>query len=474
MGVRIVSFEQVTCDVNWAREEFASVELGDARLNRRCQDVGAQFGEQPGAPIPQACGGWAEAKGAYRLLDHEKVTPAALLAPHQHCTVERMKEHPVVLAVQDTTFLNYTDHPRTEGLGEIGKKVQQQRGLGMHSTLAVTPEGLPLGLLTQAFFVRPIGAPPRTSAELKKLPIEEKESYRWLEALEQTAALAPEGVEVLTVCDREADIYEMFALAQEQQAPLLVRSAHDRSLAEPEIDKLRAKLEQQAVVGTRTVHIVGNQQRKERDAAVTLRFAQVRLKPSWRPHGVKLPVVILHAVLVREEQPPADVEDPIEWYLLINRPVTSFEDADQVVDWYCCRWHIELFHKVLKSGCRVEACRLRTVDRLQKFITLKSVIAWRIHWLTYLNRTDPDAACTVVLTDTEWQALYTHVHRTASLPDAPPTVHQAVRWIAQLGGFLGRRGDGEPGLTVIWRGWQRLQDMADMWSVVNVHSQTCG
>ena len=228
----------MTSDEYWAVKEFAQVELQDARLNRRCQELAVTLGQQPNVAINQACEEWPDTKAAYRFFDNDDVTPTRILAPHHQCTVERMRKHELVFAVQDTTFFNYTHHPQTKGLGGIGTKKQNQRGFGMHSTLAVTPAGVPLGLLTQTFFTRPIGEPAHKPGELQKLPIEEKESYRWLRAFDQTLALAPSAVQVLTVCDREADIYEMFVLAQEEQAALLVRAARDRRLAEQEVDKL--------------------------------------------------------------------------------------------------------------------------------------------------------------------------------------------------------------------------------------------
>jgi hypothetical protein len=214
------------------------------------------------------------------------------------------------------------------------------------------------------------------------------------------------------------------------------------------------------------VHIAKNQKREARGATVSVRFAQVRLKPPWRPNKQKLPPVTLNAVLVREDHPPDNVDEPIEWLLLINLPIESFDDAIRVVEWYCCRWQIEVYHKLIKSGCQVEDCRLQTADRLQNYIALMSVVAWRLHWLTYINRAESDLPCTVVLTTVEWQALYIRIHGTTAFPESPPTVRQAVRWIAKLGGFLGRKGDGEPGITVIWRGWQRLQDIAATWYLV--------
>ena len=462
-------------DEQWAAIEFADVELNDARLNQRCQELAVALGQQPDAPINQACEDWADTKAAYRFFRNtNKVRPEGICAPHHRRTVERMSQHPLVLAVQDTTFFNYTHHPHTAGLGEIGNKKQQQRGFGLHSTLVVTPTGLPLGTLTQQFFTRPLGEPAHTPAELQRLPIEAKESYRWIEAFEQTLAVTPAGVAVVTVCDREADIYEMFVLAEEKQAGLLIRASADRVLAEKEVRKLWAKVEQQAVSGQLTLQITQNQQRQARQATVSVRFTQVKLRPPWRPQQKKLPAVSLTAILVREDNPPAGVDEPLEWLLLTNTPVESFEDAVRVVGWYGCRWQIEVYHKIIKSGCTVEDCRLETAERLQNYIALMSVIAWRLHWLTYVNRTDPDCPCTVILTATEWQALYIRIHRTPSLPSTPPTVRQAVRWIAQLGGFLGRKGDGEPGITVIWRGWQRLQDMADTWYLVKEQSQLVG
>jgi len=465
---------------SWAVEEFAQIDLKDKRLSRRCQQLADALGEQPTAPINQACEDWADSKAAYRFVDNPKVTPNELLLPHSQHTVERMKGHKVVLAIQDTTFFNFTHHPETQGLGEIGTKGKNQRGFGLHSTLAVTPSGQPLGLLVQAYLERPIGEPAHKPEEMRKLPIEDKESYRWLQAFEKTIALAPEGVQVVTVCDREADIYEMFALAQERQAPLLIRADDNRCLQDSEVKHLWPEVEQQPTQGELSVQITGNDKRKARQTTVTIRYCTINLRPPWRPEQKKLPVVTLQAILVREENPPENLaelgdHEPIEWLLLTNTPVTTFEEAVQVVAWYCCRWQIEVFHKIIKSGCRVESSLLQTAKRLQNYITLMSVVAWRLHWLTYINRTAPDLPCTQILTTVEWQALYMRIHKTTQFPKTLPTVREAVRWIGKLGGFLGRKSDGEPGITAIWRGWQRLQDLAATWYVVvKEQNPTCG
>ena len=431
--------QETTADKQWAMEEFASVELKDARLNRRCQELAAALGQHPQAPINQACEDWADTKAAYRFFANKKVTPQRIGAAHQGRTVGRMRNQERVLAIQDTTFLNYTHHPQTKGLGEIGTKKQNQRGFGLHSTLVVTTGGLPLGVLNQTFFTRPLDEPAHKPEEVRLLPIEEKESYRWLEAFEQTLAVAPPEVEVVTVCDREADIYEMFVMGQEREAPLLIRAKSNRALAEKEVGKLWDKVEQQAVAGHLTVSITKNQKQDARQATVSVRFAPVKLRPPWRPQQKKMPSVTLNAILVREENPPDDIDEPIEWLLLTNVPVDTFDDASQVIQWYCWRWQIEVWHKVIKSGCMVEDCRLETAERLQNYIALMSVVAWRLSWLTYLNRTAPDLPCTVALTTIEWQSLYRRIERTSFLPETPPTIGQAIRWIARLGGFLAKK-----------------------------------
>ena len=457
--------KQKSDNISWATKEFSKIGLKDKRLNQRCQKLASVLEQQSTEPINQACEDWADTKAAYRFFDNPKVSPDQILAPHYQRTVKRMKAHSLVLAIQDTSFLNYTHHPQTEGLGEIGTKAQNQRGFGMHSTLAVTPQGLPLGLLTQQFFERPIGAASHTASEIQKLPIEEKESYRWIEAFRQVVALTPEEVQVVTVCDREADFYEMFVTAKEKHADLLVRANTDRRLDE-EAKYLWAKVESQRKVGEITVDIVGNDKRKARQAIVSVRFCTVTLRPPWRPQQKKLPSITLTAILVREDDPPADIKEPIEWLLLTNTTIKNFSQAAQVIAWYCCRWQIEVFHKIIKSGCRVEDCRLQTAVRLQNYIALMCVVAWRLQWLTYINRTNPQASCITVLTSIEWQALYMRIHKTSVIPKSPPSTYQAIRWIAQLGGFLGRKSDGEPGIVVIWRGWQRLQDISATWALI--------
>jgi hypothetical protein len=464
--------------VSWCEDELSTIDLGDKRLEWRIVDIATKLAAQPTASINQACEDWADTKAAYRLFANKKVTAEKILEPPQQRTRERMKGQPLVLAVQDTTFLNFTRHVKTRGLGPIGTRQQTLNGLVMHSTLAFTPAGMPLGLLAQEIWARSEEEEQLTDDERKNRPIEEKESYKWLKALQRTVDLTPEGVQVVTVCDREADTYELFVEAQKETTGLLVRAAQNRAVMKAEMGLLWNRVESAAPVRYLKVQVPAKAKEPAREAVVSVRFRWVRLKPPWRPKEPgqePLPPVSLDAVLVQEVDPPAKMT-PVEWMLLTNVPVHAAEDAMERVCWYRQRWPIEVFHKVLKSGCKVEDCRLGKGERLIPYLTLSSIIAWRMYWLTHINRHFPDEPCIAILADHEWRALYATIHRTPSPPKEMPTVRQAVRWIAKLGGFLGRKGDGEPGPTVTWRGWQRLHDIAATWLLLHPAPDptTCG
>jgi len=453
----------------WLEEELQGIDLKDKRLNWRIKKVAVELAAQPTAPINQACEDHAATKAAYRLFANENVMSEQILKPVQENTAKRMAEYSLVLAVQDTTTLNFTSHPKTEGLGPIASKKQTLRGLIMHSTLAYTPEGMPLGILAQETWARSDEKKSLTAAERKRVPIEEKESYKWLTALKTTVALTPAGTRVVTVCDREADIYELFVEAHNADTGLLVRATQDRVLMDAQERHLWDQVSAQFPVAELKVDVPAKKKEPAREAIVSVRFCSVKLKPPQRPvipGEARLPAILLDAVLVREVDAPEGVT-PLEWMLLTNVPVRSAEDAVERVEWYRVRWAIEIFHRVLKSGCKVEDCRLGTKDRLLPYLTLSSVIAWRMYWLTHVNRHEPDAPCSTILAEHEWRALYAKSHRTVVPPQEVPTVRQAVRWIAQLGGFLGRKGDGEPGPTVTWRGWERLNDIADTWLLLH-------
>ncbi len=461
----------VPIEPTWSALEFGRVDLQDRRLDQRLLHLSADFAAQPQASIPQACGDWATTKGAYRFFENPKVDAARILSPHQERTISRMTSHARVFAVQDTTYLNYTHHPATTGLGFIGSHEDGHVGLIMHTTLALTAEGEPLGVLSQQIWAREEPDAALDTAARRKArresPIEAKESGKWLTAVRDTVARCPAGGDVVHVCDSEADIYEMFQEGQDQGVKMVVRASQDRAVLGS--GQMRQVMAQRPVSGHLTVEIPAQRDRAARTATVEVRSGDLTLRPPYRAPSCQahLRPITVSVVWVHEIDVAAGVEHPLDWLLVTNVPVTSFEEAVERVRWYRLRWHIEVFHKVLKSGCKVEACRLDTAEELMRYLTLKSVIAWRLFWMVQVNRVQPEAVCTVVLTSHEWQALYVAIHRTSTLPETVPTVRQVVRWIAQLGGFLGRKCDGEPGVTVMWRGWQRLQDLAAMWLVIH-------
>ncbi len=449
-------------DTGWSTFEFADVDLGDRRLNKRLHCLLEDFGAQPAAPINQACRDWNAVKAAYAFFANPDTHAADILLPHQACTLERMAAHPLVLAVQDTCFLNYTAHPATAGMGPIGGG---QRGLVMHSTLAFTPQGLPLGVLDQRIWARPDVDP--AAPKPKQRPIGEKESVKWLDALRETVSMTPSEIRLITIADRESDIFEFLTEAAELDSEYVIRAEHNREIT-GELTRLWPYMATRPRAGTVMVTLAARPGHPKRTAILTVRMSQSTLDPPVRPAtdpGIWMVPLTVWAIWLHEETPPTHVT-PVDWMLLTNVPALTWQDALERIGWYCVRPEIESWHKVLKSGCTIEACRLESVDRLIPYLTLMGVIAWRLFWLTYIGRHDPDAPCTLILAEHEWKALYLYIHHTTHLPDTIPTVRQAIHWIGRLGGFLDRKGDGEPGITAIWRGWSRLADMANMYLIL--------
>jgi hypothetical protein len=482
---------------SWAAEEFADVSLGDKRLDARLVTLCDRFSDAPESPINQACADWAETKAAYRFFQNDNVEVCEILAAHRRKTARRAKKHKIVLAVQDTSYFVYTSHPKTEGLGKMslkkGKNVEKiySNGLMVHTCLAVTTEGLPLGLLDQKIFARKL----RPDNQRRRMggkyiqdvvPVEEKETYRWLEALVTTQE-AMGDTQVITVCDREADLYDFFKLSHRRGADVLVRANANRTVnrtsryAEKDVVKLWDHMRQQPTSGSYTIQIPKRsktkhaQERDARTATVTVRFGSFQLNPprnNVKHNREQLPDIDMCAVYVLEPNSP-DGEEPVEWMLLTNLPVRSFDEAYEKVLWYCLRWRIEMYYKVLKSGFQVEACRLAHADRLARYLTVMSIVAWRLFMITLIARTDPATPCSPLLADHEWKVLFLKANKSKTVPKKPPRVGDVVTWVAKLGGYLARKSDGPPGIITLWRGWKRLADLTEGWNLALRHDN-CG
>ncbi|HTG19878.1 MAG TPA: IS4 family transposase [Reyranella sp.] len=452
----------------WVHREFGGAKLGDHRLSQRLLDLGAAFFAQPQANIPQACGSTAAAKAAYRFFDNDRVTMDALLEPHHQATIARMRHEPVVLVAQDTTSLCYTTHPGTKGLGPISNKVNGPQGIEVHSAQAFTPAGLPLGVLDIEAWARdPAEFGKRKDSHAK--PIEDKESIKWLRALQPIGAAAARcpNSRVVTLADREADIHEYLLDAHRRGLEAVVRAKEKDRRLDGEVLKLWPHMLARPKAGTIELTVPRHGKEPARPATLSVSFDTVTLKP---PHAKKhLPPLRVVVVLSREEAPPPGVKDPLEWLLLSTAPrwpaggqaVASLADAVERIQWYACRWGIEVFHRILKSGCQIEDRQLGTADRLEACLAIDAVVAWRIHHLTYLGRVTPDLPRDTVFEDDLWKGVI--VFRTRRPPpEKPPSLREMIRMIAGLGGFLGRQSDGEPGTQTLWRGPRRADDIAIM------------
>lgn len=440
----------------WVRAAVGQPDLGDARRVRRVQRLVMSLTERPTASIPEACGNWAETKAAYRFWGTVETLadlPERLRAGHTQATKAHLAGAGRILAVQDTTSLNWTHHPATSGLGPIATDTRA-RGLLVHSTLAVTTTGVPLGLLDQQVWAREATARGQKHQRRKRATAE-KESQKWLDGVTAAQVDLPAGVELVHVGDAEADVYDLFVHAQATPgAQFLIRAAQNRRTAAGRL--LWDALEAQPVADIREIDLVRTPERRPRRARLALRWTRVTLQPpKHRPAGLE--PVTLDAVLVAEIDPPEGVA-PVVWLLLTTVAVMTTADAWERVDWYTYRWRIERYHLVLKSGCRIEERQLHTAARLESCLAVYAVVAVRVLQLTERARETPDAPATGLLSPTEWRLLWLVRHPDQPLPTGVPTLREAVREIAQLGGFLARRRDGEPGVITVWRGLQRLHD----------------
>jgi hypothetical protein len=435
-------------------QELRFADLGDKRLNRRLERLVTALADKPAASVPHALDDWGQTKAAYRFWDNDRVAAAAIRDAHRQATVARLPDAGVVLAIQDTTTLSFTGHKAVQGLGYLTKR--HQRGLLVHSLLAVTDDGVPLGVLHQQVWARATKRFGRRRTRSRRRTAH-KESQRWLTALDEAAALATPTRSVVVVADREADLFDLFAAPRPAGVDLLVRAKPRRRLHKD------ARLLGQAaaaapVVATLAVTLPRADDRPARTATLALRAAAVTLeRPSVHPRRRFLQPTPVQVILA-EQTDAAPGETPLRWLLLTTRPALTPEAVVQAVVWYSRRWLIERLHFVLKSGCRIEALQLETAARLQRALATYLIVAWGLLWLTYQARRRPEEPWTAILDGTQQEVLLRHFRLPPDGP--PPTLQEAVRLVARLGGFLNRRGDGEPGVQCLWRGWQELQAMA--------------
>ena len=460
----------------WAKEEMTTADLGDDRLDARAVMLLSALGSRPSLSIPAACRGRAEMKAAYRFFDNDKVTFAKVLQPHIERTRERMAEQPVVLLVQDTSEIDLT-RPEQEVKG-VGDLDGSRRGVLLHAMQAFTPEGAPLGTVWAEILNRTGGVSHASASEKRaqrqQLPIEAKESLRWLTGLRQARALAQQTPTTQCICiaDSEGDIYELFAEPRgERPVHWLIRACQDRALEAETPQHVRDQVLSTPVLYEVELLIRGRQaktsvedrarrqNRKTRQATVQVRAATLTLRPPDRPDR-KLAPVTMNVILVREANPPPG-EPAVEWILLTTLPIPTPEQVRTIVAYYCVRWNVEVLFRVLKSGCRIERRRFEDLERVLPCLALCLVVAWRTLLVCRLGRACPDLDCEAIFEPSEWKAVWVAVHRKKP-PRKVPRLSEIVHVIASLGGYL-ERPDSEPGPQTVWIGLQRMYDLAWAW-----------
>jgi len=438
--------------VSWIAEELSTTEFGDKRLNQRLGLLLGALESKPSLSIPAACKGWAETQAAYRFFNNEKVTRDALLASHISATKQRMLNHRVVLCIEDTTFINYDDQKHISDLGPHTS--DKEYGYFLHPQVAFTPERLCLGALRAHSWVRDEKFGKRKLHRTK--PIEEKESQRWIDGYRHTCELQKEldTTNLVYVADRESDIYELFVAGIDGEANWLIRAVRNRKTLEA--NKIWESLADEPTLGSLTIKLSHQKKRKRRNATLSLYSKKLSLVGPRRHNVGVLPNVEVTAIQAIEMNPP-EGEDPVEWLILTNMTVNTFDEAKEKLSWYACRWQIEIYFNTLKSGCGIEKLQLETRKRLEVAVGLYMIVAWRLLYIKTLNQFCPEASCELVFEKEEWQAIYL-ITQEKSPPPEPPSLDKIVIMLATLGGYLNRKNDGPPGPKVLWIGLQRVRD----------------
>jgi hypothetical protein len=444
----------------WAYEEFQDAELWDKRCNQSLMKIGLELERHVGVSFSAACGASLRQSGG-EIFSHETTTIESLQRGHYQGTVERAKQEEVVLAVQDTTTASYQGHKATKGLGPTGTD-ENSRGIHIHSLLVVAVDGLPMGVIGQKIGARKPEEYGKKHRR-KSLPIEEKESYKWIEGTKwANERLVGEVKEVYVIGDRESDVFEVMSYKREENVHLLIRATQPR-LVEIELKGSRERmrlpeaLKQLRILGEKTIRI----ERKNKSVEIRLEIAvgeveilpPKHLNPKAGHEPIKMSVIYAREVCASEKE-----EEPIEWILLCSKPVTTYEEACRCVEYYGQRWKVERFHYTLKEGLKIERLQFDDADTLGKALAVYSVVAWRIMWVTYYGRLEPETPALAVVDEEAHQVLEAATGRPIR------TAREVMMAIGKLGGFEGGTWQyRDPGLKSMWIGWCRLEAMKEGW-----------
>ena len=449
---------------DWISTELAEQNIGDKRLDKRLARLIENLCRDTSLSIPCANQCWADTLAAYRFFDNDRVTFDTILSGHKVSTQDRIQAEPVVLIPQDTTFLNFATDDKSKNMGTLRTKNSNQQLL--HASIAITPSRVNLGVVDGSMWQRDEESTGKTRATKK---IEDKESHRWIQHYQtacQIQGRSPETT-VISLADREGDIHEWFqyaeSIAPESRASYIIRAKANRALelADERI-LLWDHMNSLKSLGKYSVNVPKRNGEPGREAKVDVFTSEVQLVGK----GKKRQPLFLHVVFVKESKPPARSKG-IEWMLLTDLPVEDFTQARIVIEYYRCRWEIETYFRIMKGSCEIQNKRLRTDKRMLKCIAVYMIISWRLHSITMLTRRNPDRPCTDAFSDREWTIIW-RMKTKEEPPKSAPSLYEITRMLAQLGGFLARKGDGEPGVKTIWQGYDKLLhyiEAADMFGV---------
>jgi len=473
---------------NWIEAELGSVYFGDTRLRDRLISIGSDMLKKIGGAIPQICTSSAATKGAYRFFANEKVSMEAISEPHIVATLARAKQYPLVLNIQDTSSLNFAGHDAMFDRGHIGSASSRAdaNGYFLHTGLLVSPNGIPLGLMYEEIWARLEVNKGKTKdnrkSRLRSIPIEEKESFRWIEGISSCRPLVEQGIEVVQVADREADIFEfMHACIEEEDNSFVIRAKSDRVIEivnknGAQKTRLKEHLDGQPVKFHGTISIASNGSREKQNAKVKVKSSRVAIavptSNRTSTSASKLVPIEVTAILVESS---AKVNgNKVKWLLLTDRIVTEEAEILEIISWYTVRWTIEIFFKVLKSGCEIEKCCLTDLDRFAPYAMMKTIVAFRVMELTYFSRNLSKASAFEIITMDEWKVISLILYKKNERKPKNPKIGDLIRRIAEYGGFL-RGKKRVPGIITIWRGWIGLNHCFNAVEALNnKRSGTCG
>jgi len=441
-------------------KDFPNLDFGDIRRNQRFVKLIDNLSAQPGSSIPKQNDSWYETKATYEFFKNEDVSIGSLQKLISSYGVSQIKSSEPLLIIHDISNISYNDL-KAEGLGYIDNK--EGRGILCYSSIAATTAGLPLALMYQHTWTRPLEELGK-SRNRKRRSFEDKETFHWYRGMTEVNKNLGTGIQKIHVADREADVYDLFFSAYEEQTDLLIRARQKRQLSNgcSLWDHISAQKSKEII----TLEVPDQTGKKKKKIKAEVRYKEVEiLRPSTSKNSYES--VTLTAIEVKEIGVVKKEEDTICWKLLTTVEVKNVAHVLNCVRWYTYRWLIERFHYVLKSGTKIEQLQLKQATSLQKAISVYSLAAFRIMQLVYESRHKPNVSCEVVLTKEQWAVLYMLIHKENKIPKKPPTLAEAVKWIGKLGGHLGRNADGPPGLKTVWLGYQRLCDAINIYGIFN-------